>query len=738
MDLNVLLHGNFGKLGDAVDDWDSMTKKLETLERDARDNLKVKATRAHWKGANATVTREFVEKTADEFTDAHTQAKSITNILRDVAEELSDYRKHLEEAIERGRKKNLTVVDTGCGTFRVQMNIHPDRAAKGTKVPEHDELDVELLRDEVQKILQKATESDSSASRVLKSLVDSVKSGFADSDYADRDAAVHAERKAEKDKKDAKEAADLYARLDGLDDKEMKRLADLTGKGKNSPVFSSELMKNLNYHGRDGQEALLLLAGGLEGGGRDGHMSAAERQLRDALSANLATATRPDSPLGPSGGEPSDWATKLLHAAREGNGLPAQHPGALDGGSTGLSTLTKLMGAGDAVYDASLLSYTGDEIRDYETHTKDPYPLIGDNWKGTQEDPMAGLMKAYSRAPGAAEDYFDPSKSDNLDYFLKERDWPGGDVENKMPQDLVDTSARHYFGDALEAASTGHAPGIGTPKIPAEHNSVQAAIFQHTVEAYGAGSIGDPQGGMPAGLRGAMGGMMSDYIGDIHQILGQERNGATDLSGLTLESKDLVPVMRAMAEDGHAFGQVHDAETTYVAQSIEKYDGNTFVDDKDPDARKLEAFVGQSNMALGQMDAVRADVIYQMGEDKKSINNWNKMMQYHMIGAPVTGIPLAGDTIQRLVDVGTAEYVNNLNSEVDKDTRQNLAQHFSVGHKQVDAMLEEAVKKKLPESEWGLMDKDPGMFESNLQIAGLGRYNDGLTQGSGQMGKVTD
>lgn len=72
------------------------------------------------------------------------------------------------------------------------------------------------------------------------------------------------------------------------------------------------------------------------------------------------------------------------------------------------------MGAGDAVYDACLLSYTGDEIRDYETHTKDPCPLIGDNWKGTQEDPMAGPMKAYSRAPGAAEDYFDPGKSDNL------------------------------------------------------------------------------------------------------------------------------------------------------------------------------------------------------------------------------------------------------------------------------------------------------------------------------------
>lgn len=736
MDLNVLLHGNFSKLGDAIDDWDSMTKKLETLERDARDNLKAKAVKAHWTGVNAAVTREFVEKTADEFTDAHSQAQSITNILRDAHDELKDYRRHLEEAIERGRKKNLTVVDTGCGTFRVQMNIHPDRAAKGTTVPEHDELDVELLCDEVEKILQKATESDSSAARVLKSLVDSVKSGFADSEYADRDSAVDAEKKAEKDEKDAKEAAGLYARLDGLDDKEMQRLAELTEKGKNSPVFSSELMKNLNYHGRDGQEALLLLAGGLEGGGRDGQMSAAERRLRDALSVNLATATRPDAPLGPSGGEPSDWATKLLHTAREGNGLPMQHPGALGGGSTGLSALTKLMGAGDAVYDGSLLSATGDEIRDYETHTKDPYPGIGDNWKGTQEDPMGGLMEAYSRAPDAAEDYFDPSKSDNLKYFLKERDWPGGDVENKMPQDLIDTSARHYFGDALEAASTGHAPGIDTPKIPAEHNPVQAAIFQDTVETYGRGIADDPQGGMPAGLRGAMGGMMSDYIGDVHQILGQERDLSTDLSGLTLSNRDLIPAMRAMAEDGHAFGQVHDAETTYAAQALDKYDGSAFVDDKDPDAKNLKAFVGQSNMALGQMDAVKADVIYQMGEDKKSINNWNKMMQYHMIGAPVTGIPLAGDTIQRLVDVGTAEYLNNLNSEVDKDTRQNLAGHFSEGHQQVNAMLEKAVREKVPESQWHLMDDDPGQFESNLQVTGLDRYDMGLRNGSGYMGKV--
>ncbi|TWV36124.1 tetratricopeptide repeat protein [Streptomyces misionensis] len=735
MDLNVLLHGDFAALGQAISDWDSLTKRLETLERDARDNLKAKATRARWAGVNATVTREFVAKTADEFTDAHTQAQSVANILRDTREELISYRDHLQEVIENARKKNLTVVDDGCGMFHVQMIVHPDRAAKGTTVPEHTETDEELLREEVKRVLTKATESDSTAAHALKSLVDSVEEGFADSAYGDRDQAVAAEKQAVQDKKDAEQAARLYSRLDSLSDEELKQLAELTEKGKNSPVFASELVKNLDYRGRDGQEALLLLSQSLTGGGRDGRDSTAERRLREALSTSLATATRPGSPLGPNGGTPSEWTEKLLRTAREGNGLPAQHPGSLAGGATGLGLLTKLMGSGSAVYDSSLLTATGDEIRDYETHTKHPYEGIADNWKGTQEDPMSGLMKAMARNPEAAESYFDPHRNDNLDYFLKRRDWPGGDVENKMPQDLIDSSARHYLGDALEAASTGHAPGIMAPAIPARHDPAQAAVFSGVVSAYGQGIAGDPAGGMPAGLRHSMGGMMADYVGDVHQILGQDRTNPTDYSGLDVKAQDLVPVIRAMAEDGTAFAKLHDAETSYVAQELDKYDGQAFVREDAPGAKELKAFVGQSNMALGQMDAVRADVIYQMGEDKKSVNAWNKMMQYHVIGAPVTGIPLAGDTIQRLVDVGTAEYQNNLNAEVDKETRQNLAGHFSAGHRQIDAMLERAVHSKVPENQWYLMYQDPGQFERGLQKGGLGEYNDGLTLGVGSMGK---
>lgn len=734
MDLNVLLHGDFGDLGKAITDWDTMTKRLEALEREARDNLKAKADKAHWAGVNATVTREFVAKTADEFTDAHTQAQSVANILRDTQGELVSYRQNLQDTIDTYRKKNLTVVDDGCGMFHVQMIVHPDRAAKGTTVPEHTDVDENLFHDEVQHILSKATESDSSAARVLKSLVDSVKEGFADSAYGDRDQAVAAEKKAAQDVENAKEAAGLYSRLDGLSDDEKKRLLQLTENGENSPVFASELMQDMNYHGRDGQEGLLLLAQSLEGDGTN-PTSDTDRRLREALSAGLATATRPDAPLGPNGGEPSDWAKQLLTSARNGNDLPQEAPGSLKGGDTGLRILTKLMGSGNAVYDGSLLSATGDEIRDYETHTDNPYDGISDNWQGTQEDPMKGLMDAMSRNPQAAESYFDPHQNDNLHYFLKDRHWPGAGVENQMPQDLIDSSARHSFGDALEAATTGHLPGVPTPVIPAHHDPAQAAIFSDVVNGYGHDIAGDPVGGMPAGLRHSMGGMMSDYIGDVHQILGQERDTPTDYSHLTIRNKDLIPVMRAMAEDGHAFGQVHDAETSYVAQELNKYDGQAFVDKNAPGADKLQAFVGQSNAALGQMDSVRADVIYQMGEDKKSANAWNKMMQYHIIGAPITGIPLAGDTVQRLVDVGTAEYQNNLNSQVDQDTRQHLADHFSAGHDQVDAMLKQAVHSKLPQSQWPRMDQDPGQFETNLQQYGQTRYHDGLTTGVGDMGK---
>lgn len=197
MDLETLRFAKFGLLDEAVTDWTTLIGKLASLKEDADDGLRGQANKSNWTGENEKISKQFIGRTAGEFADAHTQATSIRNILRDTCSELKDYQTKLNDAIERGLKKNLTVVSTAGGGFTVSMNIHPDRAAKGTSVPSHTQADVTALRDEVQKILDGATQSDSSATKVLKALVDQSKLGFSDAAYANRDTAADALKEAD-------------------------------------------------------------------------------------------------------------------------------------------------------------------------------------------------------------------------------------------------------------------------------------------------------------------------------------------------------------------------------------------------------------------------------------------------------------------------------------------------------------------------------------------------------------
>ncbi|POX36055.1 hypothetical protein C3486_35610 [Streptomyces sp. Ru73] len=66
MDLEALRLGHLAQLREAVDDWSAMVTKLDSLKADAGDHLASRARKATWSGCNATVTREFIDKTADE------------------------------------------------------------------------------------------------------------------------------------------------------------------------------------------------------------------------------------------------------------------------------------------------------------------------------------------------------------------------------------------------------------------------------------------------------------------------------------------------------------------------------------------------------------------------------------------------------------------------------------------------------------------------------------------------
>ncbi|MEU8971541.1 hypothetical protein AB0D11_20110 [Streptomyces monashensis] len=146
---------------------------------------------------NSDVSKEFIGKTAGEFEDATKEATSVHNILQDTRSELKSYKEQLHQAVENGRKKNLTVIPSGDG-FIVTMAVHPDRAGKGTDVPDHTVADEDHLRDQVQKILDNAARSDSTATDVLMALVDESKYGFSGAVYKDRDQAGKAVQEADK------------------------------------------------------------------------------------------------------------------------------------------------------------------------------------------------------------------------------------------------------------------------------------------------------------------------------------------------------------------------------------------------------------------------------------------------------------------------------------------------------------------------------------------------------------
>ncbi|WP_327283542.1 DUF6571 family protein [Streptomyces sp. NBC_01205] len=727
-----LLNISLGPLETAVTDWTQMITRLEQLRTEA-GAMKTRADGAVWRGENASVTQPFIAKTAKEFGDAVTEAESVRDLLKDAGEKIKAAKADLK-AVYEAPPAGITIYPNGVLSHRV----HPDRRSKDSTEPVATQADFDALRQRLEGILNRAAEADELCSWGLRSLVKDHPNDFGSTDYNSIQDAKNA-RQAEKDvqdRKDADEAAKLFSRVDYLDDKERARLIELTERGKNSPAFSAELLTHLDFQGRKDQDALLLLAANLEGGGRDGQISGSETRLLNALSGNLATATAPGSPLGPVMGpvvgSHTPWTDRLLELARKGNDLPRQVPGSLPGGQQGYSALTKMIGAGDAKYDGGFLTSVGNSIRDWETHTKHPYEGMDKNWVGSQEDPVGGLMKAFSRNPEASTAYFDPAKSDNLDYFLKDRDWPGASVESKMPDDLVKTSARSQFGAALEAASTGREPNSPLHGVPARHDGAESAIFDRTIEYYGEQTKG-VQSNMPAPLRHSMGNMIGDYASDVHQILGKNLEAPTEFSHLllSLTREDLTRVIRATSDDPQAFATIRNAELEVINQKMHDFPAEAFRhgDDKS----ELRSWVRESSSVLGYLDGVRGDVIYDLGQAEKDVNAWNRMTAYHGIGALFTNMPMVGDMIQRGVDIGTTMHMNELNAAVDEATRKNMADHFSSGTRDMDTILESAAKQRgLTPAE---MDRSIGEFEGQLQPLAEQWYASGIKGANGYMGE---
>ncbi|MEV5159631.1 hypothetical protein [Streptomyces sp. NPDC053728] len=579
MDLDALRFANFATLDTAVSDWELLVRHLVELERGAEDGLHEAANTADWTGMNAQVTKEFVGKTAGEFKDAHTQANTIHKILADTRDELRQYKKDLEAAISRGQKKNLTVTSTG-GGFTVTMNIHPDRAARGTSVPDHSESDVTALRDEVQAILKNASESDESASKVLTAIADQAKMGFSDANYRDRDSAA-----------DAVQAAEDLAKIaaknpEDLTPAEFDRVNSGLEKYKDDPLFSERFATQL------GPKKTLEFWQGINDPAMNPSLGHERLDKFDDLQRNLgmtlATATQSDS------ADMTSWKGNMIK-------LGDQPIGRDGGGPMGFQVMSNLMRTGD--YDDQFLKSYGTKLMETERkltgngeHANMAWQHMGmDPWLNrigddSGDDPLTGYLKGLSNSPDAATDFFNEqyvSKDDspferdtdgnekngkvplsNFQYLFEERDWP---QESNLKGD-DDNTGRNNLALALEAATTGHPAGeLPTADTPA-HNDQQAKLFESIVS-----SVADDNGRLTdhSYMSDSIGQITSEYLPDINRAMTDDQDEDTNKlfpvagSAATLNHRDVNALLMTVGQNPEGYAAVEVANKSYMANLMD-------------------------------------------------------------------------------------------------------------------------------------------------------------------------
>ncbi|WP_405990432.1 hypothetical protein [Streptomyces sp. NBC_00986] len=405
----------------------------------------------------------------------------------------------MNDAITRASQQNLSVIDTGDGTFSVAGNTRPDGASDPNgKTGVTDQGTVDDFRDEIQGILTKATQSDQSAAKVLRLLVDEAKYGFADASYADRDEAANAVAAAEKLAKMAKDPADMSLADIAAFNRAMEKYHD-------DSLFAEQFATRL---GAKGTLQFWTEMTSSHAGARGSELETM-KDLQTNLSLTLATASFSDSDA------MQDWKKDLI-AERNTNFRAADSPNPV--GALGSQIISSLMGKGE--YDTEFLDDYREKLfkadkaagdagtRDLWVKGYDAVDLVfGD---GNGRDPLEGLFDGLSPNPEAAEHAFE-SKSD-LEHMLGTTGY---------------TDRGESLGRALEGAVTGVADGDTTTKAPG-HSVAQVRIMANIVEA-----VAQPGGGadlVANGLGESFGDMAAAYMPEISQALAGPHSNAVFLT----------------------------------------------------------------------------------------------------------------------------------------------------------------------------------------------------------------
>src|SRR5207244_4499520 len=116
-------------------------------------------------------------------------------------------------------------------------------------------------------------------------------------------------------------------------------------------------------------------------------------------------------------------------------------------------------------------------------------------------------------------------KNDRLHYLIKDRDWKLVNTTEARGNffhfgaDKTDADVHKGFEAALESATTGRLPDSDAATDPPHHSAANAAVMHETVKMFGDDPSLIKKGGAFASMRGTLGEMTADYMGDVQRTL---------------------------------------------------------------------------------------------------------------------------------------------------------------------------------------------------------------------------
>ncbi|WP_327113221.1 hypothetical protein OG206_06690 [Streptomyces sp. NBC_01341] len=714
MEFEDVVSAPLGKLEEAADSWAEMVTKLESLADDARTGMKAKAGKADWDGVNASVTRPFIAKTAEEFEDAAAEAKGIRLLLADAHTSFKIAKDELvrirdEEAGKAG------IVISAAGHVSPRYDLEDDPGAR------HDPDYPAALRKQktavvawqkrIDRLVEDFSDADDSLRRALMANVKG------DKDFS-------APKFTSLDAEQVDRAAGLLKTVTGeggtaRNVKALEQLADLIDDNRNDPEFATGFYRKIGAEGTlEAYTRMSLDATSLGPLGQD--RAALVRGMQNDMGAMLGLATQTSTP----NHLDATWTTQLLKAGRKEVDVS---------GFAGVGTKVygyQALGAllREGTYDKDFLTAVGRDM--VAMDKKDPgvwsanlpydqkmaINLDAEGGKGF--NPLTGLMEAMSKNPDASTAFFHEGirEDTNKDGIVTLSD---AEIKGKNAQGVVDymldkkptadwydtavggeaTPGQTAMGNALEAAVTGRTPGDDDAR-PVSHSKAMAEVMEQVVEKTGtnpelvAAKAGDPAAPL-SGLSRQFGNMAAEYMPDLQATA---ENGAGQIKpfghAAEFDKGQMAGFLGAVAQDPQAYGAITNAQqayTTALVSDVFRHPGShgdtgLAVQNAVHPGGEIAGMMSEARAYAVHDAKAHADVEYNEGTAENA--KWTNRILSAVGAKYVEMIPVGGDVVDWIQEDITESALES----AEKDTSGEARLESSVGYAGAESAAKDSAR----------------------------------------------